>query len=126
MVIASLLYAISVYERFHRNALLLDSGENLYMYIICILIYAMKISGRVCKLLTVVISGERDWGIERCWVTSSPSLPVMKGYQDMVLHCQLGRPQANRVTCIMLLLMFALYIYIFFSFNTKHFIYLFW
>lgn len=33
MVIASLLYIISAYERFHRNALLLDSGGNLYSHI---------------------------------------------------------------------------------------------
>lgn len=30
MVTAALLYAISVYERFHRNTLLLDSRGNLY------------------------------------------------------------------------------------------------
>lgn len=30
MVIASLLYSISAYERFHENALISDSGENLY------------------------------------------------------------------------------------------------
>lgn len=30
--IASLLYSISFYERFHRNALLLYSGRNLYVY----------------------------------------------------------------------------------------------
>ena len=29
-VIVSLLYAISAYERFHRNTLLSDSGGNLY------------------------------------------------------------------------------------------------
>lgn len=30
MVIASLFYSISAYERFHENALISDSGENLY------------------------------------------------------------------------------------------------
>lgn len=31
MVIISSLYVILVYERFHRNSLLLDSRENLYI-----------------------------------------------------------------------------------------------
>lgn len=37
----------------------------------------MKISARICKLLTVVISGERDWGTARAvLVTYCPNLPV--------------------------------------------------
>lgn len=35
MVVASSLYLILAYESFHRNALLLESGENLYVASIC-------------------------------------------------------------------------------------------
>lgn len=36
------------------------------MSIFALLTYVIKISGRIFILLTVVISGERDWGIESC------------------------------------------------------------
>ena len=67
----------------------------------------MKISGRVWKLLTVVIFGECDWEIEECfgdqlsWFASDWRVVLRCG----TFHFEPGQPQDNRVT---LLLIFTL------------------
>ena len=54
MVIASLLYAILAQERFHRNVLLLDSRENLY----------------ICFMFILLISSWDPWVLVPSWLCS--------------------------------------------------------
>ena len=62
---ASSLYAISVFERFHRNALLSDSGGNLD-----------------CK-----IAGMHNGAIQRETVSNETGTPITFGMRSGQFHC---------------------------------------
>ena len=53
-VIASSLYAISVYESFHRNALLSYSGENLYPFLFVIYLGMELLDQKLCIGSTMI------------------------------------------------------------------------